>query len=139
MPTEVAVLSNRFPEIISRLGLNLDRELGESAESIARRVTTGMAEQKSGRMYGLHQASAPGEMPAIDTGNLAAIKVEHEGDEKWVVYTEAEYAAHLEFGAAHVSGDSVGAILYPRPFFVPATEAEGEELGSRLRDLERGL
>lgn len=130
MPTQVAVLNNRLPEIISRLGLNLDQELGESAESIARRVTTGMAEAKSGRMYGLHQASAPGEMPAIDTGNLAAIKVEHEGDEKWVVYTEAEYAAHLEFGTA---------VMSQRPFFVPATEAEGDELGSRLRDLERGL
>jgi phage gpG-like protein len=130
MPTDVIVLSNRLPSIISRLGAELDDAVQESARGIASRVTVGMAEAKSGRWYGQHQASAPGEMPAIDTGNLATIKAEREDLAHWVVYTEAEYAAHLEFGTESMSA---------RPFFTPAATEEGETFSERVRGLEARL
>lgn len=62
-----------------------------------------MAEPKSGRTYGSHVASAPGEAPAIDTGALASsIQVELNGLSA-VVGTNQEQSALLEFGGVKVA------------------------------------
>ncbi len=64
---------------------------------------------KSGHHYGKHQASAPGEPPASDTGALArSIKVKYDrgaGTASVVAY--APYAYWLEFGTTKMA---------PRPF-----------------------
>lgn len=121
---------NRFPELARRLSEEVDRVVEASAKNIATIVTRGMAEPKSGRLYGSHRASAPGEMPAIDTGNLAAIKTEKIRRGHWATYTEAEYAPHLEFGTSQ---------MLPRPFFVPAAEEENPRFQANLRSLEGRL
>ena len=63
----------------------------------------------SGKIYGKHQASAPGEPPAPDTGNLrsntnADPNIREEGDDLvGRVVSNAEYAQALETGTERMS------------------------------------
>lgn len=72
---------------------------------------------KTGRVYQrrgvLHQASAPGEPPASDTGALVQMSgTRYEPDQLTGVVTfHAAYAAALEFGTVRIE---------PRPFLRPA-------------------
>lgn len=73
---------------------------------------------KSGRVYrrrGIeHQASAPGEAPASDTGTLVSrIHTDYSriGELVGVVRASAAHAPHLEYGTARIE---------PRPFMRPA-------------------
>lgn len=76
---------------------------------------------KTGRMYvrrGVaHQASAPGEPPATDTGRLVTSivsDVERDGRSVvGIVEARTEYAVHLEYGTRNMA---------PRPFMLPALE-----------------
>ena len=75
---------------------------------------------KSGRVYQkynprrTHTASAPGEAPASDTGNLVSqIMVRQETRDNVVVESNALYSSFLEFGTSK---------MLPRPFLFPATE-----------------
>ncbi|MNE40071.1 hypothetical protein D3C80_1340600 [compost metagenome] len=67
----------------------------------------------SGRIYGKHQASAPGEPPAVDTGRLrnatqADTQVRRDGDDiVGRVVANSEYAHALEVGTERMA---------PRPF-----------------------
>lgn len=133
MPTTVATLTyNRLPEIARRLpGLAREVCLKTALEAEAV-VKTGMAEGKTGAWYGDHQASAPGEMPAVDTGALVnSITTESDGTGA-VVYTNMEYAAKLEYGSPVEH-------LEPRPFFGPAAEAVRADFVAAMQDLERRL
>jgi len=66
--------------------------------------------------YRVHRASAPGEAPATDTGNLGnSIGSRMIGKTEGEVTVTAEYAAALELGSPHIA---------PRPFFAPAVKAE---------------
>lgn len=72
--------------------------------------------EKSGRVYTrggvTHQASAPDESPASDTGNLIdSINVTDETELTSTINAPAEYAVYLEVGTARMS---------PRPFMSPA-------------------
>jgi len=68
---------------------------------------------KSGRVYGNHQASAPGQPPASDLGRLVqSCRVVHEpGSLVATVGVGTNYARMLELGTIHMS---------PRPAFLPA-------------------
>lgn len=74
-----------------------------------------------------HQASAPGEAPASDTGYLAgSISTYYEdGGLTGIVTAGAEYAAYLEFGTVKME---------PRPFMRPALDGERENLTQNLID-----
>ncbi len=75
----------------------------------------------SGRLYKIgkdryHQASAPGEPPATDTGNLVnSIEVEKVRPLTRHVNVHAEYAPYLEYGTARMAA---------RPFLQPSFEEE---------------
>jgi hypothetical protein len=75
---------------------------------------------KSGKLYKrgnrLHRASAPGQAPASDHGDLVgSIRVEHKpGSMTAMVIAGTNYAKRLEFGTPHLS---------PRPFMAPAAMA----------------
>tara|TARA_R100000734_G_C3238672_1_gene44106 strand:- start:114 stop:563 length:450 start_codon:yes stop_codon:yes gene_type:complete len=61
-----------------------------------------------------HRASAPGEAPASDTGNLVSkIIVRQDGPDKANVESNAHYSAFLEYGTSKME---------PRPFLFPAFE-----------------
>ena len=69
----------------------------------------------TGRVYGKHQASSPGEAPATDTGSLAAsISVVDVSKLTKEVVAGADYAEVLELGGVHMQA---------RPFLSPAVEA----------------
>ena len=73
-----------------------------------------------------HQASAPGEAPATDTGLLASrIIYKKEGQMSATVGSNVVYAAYLEFGAPRAK-------IEPRPAWVPATEAMRPKFRQRL-------
>lgn len=67
----------------------------------------------SGRVYGRHRASAPGEPPASDTGRLLGSVETVLFDSGLVaeVGTGVEYGGHLEFGTVKMA---------PRPWLLPA-------------------
>ena len=136
---------NRLPELARALPRETHDAIDATIKSIEERVKVGMQAPKSGRMYGSHQASAPGEMPANDTSNLAgSIDSRMISNAEGIVEAKAEYALYLEYGAARVADGSsdmsgVSSILYPRPFFTPAAEDERPEFERRIRDLLRQL
>lgn len=76
---------------------------------------------KSGRIYsrkiGLHQASAPGEAPAIEEGTLFdSVQVVSQTKLKSSVVADTPYTFALEFGKRFKKGR----VLLPRPFMRPA-------------------
>jgi len=75
---------------------------------------------KTGRIYEkynprrTHRASAPGQAPASDTGNLVSqIQVKSTNPDEVAVESGANYSKFLEFGTSK---------MLPRPFLFPATE-----------------
>ena len=75
---------------------------------------------KSGVMYQMynprreHRASAPGQAPASDTGNLVSkIIVKQKSKNITNVESNADYSAFLEYGTSKMD---------PRPFMLPAFE-----------------
>ena len=128
--SNVKVLKNNADAIKAAMaGVRLGRAVmagGQIVEGAAKLLMRG---PKSGRIYPPkgHQASAGGEAPAIDTGNLAnSISTEllsSDSNSAWAqVGTGVEYAEPLEFGTSTMEA---------RPFMRPAfdnNEAKIEEI-----------
>ncbi len=82
-----------------------------------RSYTTAKGTQMAIVGYKFHRASAPGEAPAIDLGHLSnSLRVKYTGSMESAVYTNAEYAAALEFGRPERG-------LRARPYMRPAVKA----------------
>ena len=91
----------------------------------------------TGARYGRHQASAPGETPAVDTGTLVnsiSTWVDSQSDERIVmgVGTGILYAKFLEFGTRHMEA---------RPFMRPAVDNNVDKINQAIsivfaRDVE---
>ena len=115
---------NHFPLIADRLASGTNAVVRRTIKQIEGDAKNSLGGPRSGLMYRvggtalspiLHQASAPGEPPATDTGNLAdSIDSQMIGPTTGEVSVGAEYGAPLEFGSARG--------LAPRPFLTPATE-----------------
>ncbi|KPL70174.1 hypothetical protein ADN00_18920 [Ornatilinea apprima] len=93
---------------------------------------------KSGRLYSrgkkTHHASAPGEPPAVDSGNLAnsiqsEVSMQANGP-RGVVFTNTEYAVGLEFGTRKMAA---------RPFMKPAADRMRPIYLSALKKIEESL
>jgi hypothetical protein len=135
--TEIVLEYTHFGEI----GASMAREIDEVCENTAldiqaRAQMAIMNPPKSGRIYRrgnvAHQASAPGEAPATDTGNLVnSAYTKKLGQADYETGFTAEYAAHLEFGApnAHIA---------PRPYLRPAVEAVRDAFMSAIRRIVEG-
>jgi hypothetical protein len=106
------------------------RIVRETAFAIQSDIIQGMTGPHSGRVYDNHQASAPGEMPAVDTSTLlGSLDVDAEpGSLTATVYVSAEYSEFLEFGAA-------GANLAPRPFMTPAAEGQRQPFARKMQTI----
>ena len=131
MPRTVVTLThNRFPEIIRALPREAGEIVEETVLDIETNIKVGMASSHNGEWYGSHQASAPGEMPAIDTGALAASIQTDVQRTKGTVYTNMEYAEFLEYGTSNME---------PRPYMTPAAEAARVPFLRKLRNLESRL
>ena len=67
-----------------------------------------------------HRASAPGQAPASDTGNLVSkIRVKQKDKNTTQVESGADYSAFLEYGTSK---------MLPRPFLFPAFEKSKEKI-----------
>lgn len=107
-----------------------DKRCGDIAKLIMKEARRMVNEgPKTGRVYMKgknadrpHQASAPGEAPATDTGNLAhGINFAHIGVAHWRVMSAAPYA-NLEFGRARVR---------PRPYMRPSAKKIAQQTGAK--------
>jgi len=86
----------------------------KAAYDVAGNAQASMERAKHGRVYGAHQASAPGEAPAIDTGTLHnSIQVHMVRPLTAVVAVHAPYGLYLEMGTRRMAA---------RPFLKPAVD-----------------
>ena len=72
----------------------------KSEETFVRRIKSG---PKTGRMYGSHQASAPGEYPANRTGTLAGSVGSRSSDTEAEVGSNAPYSGYLRDGTRRMA------------------------------------
>lgn len=119
MKGRVEIVYNRFGEMGAGLRPQVDRFAGHTAYNILSYAKQLQASgPKTGRVYRRgnveHQASAPGEAPAVDLGNLInSGGVEALASCLWAIFFTAEYAKPLEFGTPRMSA---------RPFLRPSVE-----------------
>jgi hypothetical protein len=63
-------IKDKTPELFQKLEAGIRRFVVKGSAYIQGELKSSMAEPKSGKRYGAHQASAPGESPAVDSSNL---------------------------------------------------------------------
>lgn len=106
------------PNPIKALRAEVSKVVRRTAESTEGDAKISMTGPKSGPIYrrkgGTHQASAPGEAPAVDEGNIFnTTKAAEVNETTWVVAVAADEGVWMEFGTRTVA---------PRPFLGPALE-----------------
>lgn len=114
------------PQFVQRVNRAVMRGIVKGCEGVRneaiRLIQSG---PKTGRIYtrrGVsHQASAPGEPPASDTGRLVnSIATNYEPDKLMgIIQFGTEYAPFLEFGTQKME---------PRPFARPALDSKSQEI-----------
>lgn len=109
--------ADELPPKIENAVNNAVLALAMQAQSIAQRSI--LKGPKTGRMYGRHRASAPGEAPANDLGFLAA-NIRVDTPEKFTarLVSNAPYSIFLEYGTRNMAA---------RPFIRPAGDAIKEK------------
>lgn|SRR5262245_1858713 len=120
IPTTTALLRKRASALVRRTAFGIEAD-----------IKVAMTQPKHGRIYKRtgreHQASAPGEAPAVDYGALInSVQTVMDSDLHATVGTNMEYAPVLEFG---------GARLAPRPFMGPAFERAEPVFKKGLKEL----
>jgi phage gpG-like protein len=132
MKVVAKVVFNKLPQITERLRPGASAIVRKTAFDISSDITEQMQGPKGGRLYmrsggKSHQASAPGEAPAIDYGHLVnSIQVEITGPLTAIVGSNAEYAPYLEFGTSRMAA---------RPAWIPAAERAWEPFQSAFKEL----
>ena len=134
MTTVVKVVKNDVGKIAAELRRKAKSAAMKAALDTRREINDRMSDSKSGRIYKrsekIHQASAPGQAPAIDTGLLAnSIQARAYGRDGAMIYTNTEYAEVLELGGKHI---------LPRPFMRPAVEKIAPKFLAAMKTLVGG-
>ncbi len=130
LTSEVRIVEDRFAELEGRMRRDAERLVAETTFAVERRMKESMAEPKHGRMYGAHQASAPGEPPAIDTADLVGSISSEVHGLTGTITVASEHGPYMEYGTTRVE---------PRPFVAPAAEAERDEFAAAAGRLLRGV
>lgn len=124
-------LTSKLPQLADAIEKETSRIVRETAFDVERNIKESMAEPKHGRIYDGHQASAPGEAPAIDLGSYVnTIQTEMISESLAGVFTNDERGPLFELG---------GVKIEPRPHFEPALEAEQDDFERKMSNLGRGL
>lgn len=86
-----------------------------------------LAGGKTGKQYGKHRASAPGEAPASDTGTLVRGITARVGSEplSYEVHSVADYAGFLEYGTSKMAA---------RPYMQPAATKSADKIVKLVAD-----
>lgn len=128
----VEIKSLGFRRIGAQMMAAIDDEVNTSAINVLAHAQLAiMNPPKTGKAYKsgkrVHQASAPGEAPANDLGNLAGSGTTRRvGLGHYQVVFSTPYARPLEYGNAS------GTIL-PRPYVRPAMHREGGILADNIK------
>ena len=120
----------------------LNDEIARAAKNVANHARLSIRNpNKSGRLYPrggkIHQASAKGEAPAFDTGNLAGSVIQERSQTDtgrlatWITGSKLNYSKWLEFGT---QDGRIG----ERPFLRPALRRERPEFIKRAANLVGG-
>lgn len=115
---KIELQDNRLKKLTGEMHAKAMRICEKYAHAIEGQAKALMDEPKHGRLYQrgrkAHIASAPGEAPAVDTGNLKnSFRVWQYGADAWAVGPSAVYGAPLEFGTVRMG---------KRPFLKPSAE-----------------
>ena len=122
---DVKVVFNRLPRLSREMEAKVADVVKEHAFAAKADMQAQMAQSKSGHWYGKHQASAPGEAPAIDTSELVnSLGAKALKRLVWIVWAGAEYAIHLEYGTVKMAA---------RPFMRPAAERISKPFFTAMR------
>ena len=110
--------ANKLARDVTATALSVDRDI---KQRIQRGPKSGFVYNSRGKQ---HQASAPGEAPATDTGTLvSSISFSQLSKLSAEVVSRLPYAYFLEFGTMNIS---------PRPAWTPAAEKGQTELTRRI-------
>jgi len=131
MSGSVKIVKSNVKEVLASMaGARLAQAVMAGGFVLETAVKVSMsAASHSGRIYGKHKASAPGETPAVDTGVLVnSINTElvsSSDSEAWAqVGTGVEYAEWLEFGTSKMAA---------RPFMRPAYDNNEAKIKDIIR------
>ena len=127
MPANVVISVNtaRLDRLLAGLPVRTDTVIGKVAHDAVAKMAEHMDEPKSGLVYGAHQASAPGEAPAVDTGALkSSLYAKRIRNAVWEVGAGMEYAPHLEFGTTRMAA---------RPYFVRSLLEVGKTILKEIK------
>lgn len=113
---KVTVGANRFKQISERLEAEAAELVSETIDRVVENIEDAMELPKFGNVYGNHQASEPGEPPAIDTGDLVdSVRTSMESPTSGTIEYTSDHAAAMEYGTVYIE---------PRPFLRPALDSE---------------
>lgn len=127
---EVAIKDDT-PELMQKLEAAIGRFVRKGTHYIEGQLKASMAESKSGRMYGDHQASAPGESPAVDSSNfITSIVPDFPSMLEGRVGTPLEYPVYLEEGTDRMD---------PRPLWARTASEALPTLENMLDEEIRGV
>jgi hypothetical protein len=120
--------TNNLPRYTRSINSRAGRVVRKTIAEIEARIKVSFSEPKHGNVDSRgHQASAPGEAPAIDYGVLAnSVQAYMETDTRGGIGVGAEYGPHLELGTSNME---------PRPFMLPAAESVKRNFQESLRHL----
>lgn len=129
----VEVKNLSFKRIGAQMAAAIDEEVNESVQQVVASAKLAiMNPPKTGSTYRrgktVHQASAPGEAPANDIGNLAG-----SGDWRRVGLGHYQAVFSTPYAAALEFGNAAGTIL-PRPYLRPALQKEERFLLQNIKD-----
>lgn len=140
-------LINNIPQVTAKLQREAKKHVHDMSVRIERTAIDSIEEgDKSGRIYlkgkapkmgkrgkklkdrrKEHRASAPGEPPATDSGQLVgSIEYSMTGDTSAAVGTNVEHGMHAEFGTSQME---------PRPWLGPAFEEAAPEFEKGVKEL----
>lgn len=114
-------------EVLGGIGVGGKKGLADVGVVATNRVKRNLSQRGTGRIYRrggvIHQASAPGQPPAVDTGRLRSSYTWRTGEDIRGVYVEVGtnvvYAPWLEFGTRYMKA---------RPHLRPAIDELTEEI-----------
>lgn len=131
----MTVIYNKIPQIMDLIYQEVVDIIRTEPMLMKNDVTDAMNKPHSGRIYRRgtvdHQASAPGEAPAIDFGGLVnSLQVTREHKFKSTLSSNQPQALALELGRPEAG-------LAPRPYMIPAAEKSLKRVRTRLAEMKR--
>ena len=126
--TKVTRVNNNYKGVERKYLKHLRDKINISCNLVRNTIIDGISAGGKGRMYGDHQASAPFDYPATDTGYLISnigvfLDTDGLGGN---IESRAEYSENLEFGTSRV---------LPRPFMQPSLEENRNRIKNLFREI----